>query len=219
MKQSQHIAVIGLVAILTLVVGISEAQFPPVPGDNSDDTASNAFSIPVSEGVTGDMTQTAPTGALVKQSNGLYVLIMEQANTTTTWQHTAPTAQDGTIETNAIARGWREQKGLRGQGTLKAGNLELRLVLMTPFLNPETGILTYTVMVSEIVQPQTDDPTSVLLNRTFDSGGLELTVDLNTEFLNLLAAGVNASVANQRDCECPPGTPGFLCEICESGGL
>jgi hypothetical protein len=209
----------SLLALCLLLVGTVQAQFPPVPGDSSDEAeAVEPFEMPVLDQLTGQMIQTSPTGALIEQPNGLYVLALENADTTTAWRYSQPSSAQGTVQTRAVSRGWREQKGLRGQGTLTAEGLELRLILLTPFLNPETGILSYTVLVTEIIQPRTDDPTSVLLNRTFDSP-MQLEVDLNTQFLDLLVEGVNASVANQRDCTCPPGTPGFLCEICESGGI
>lgn len=202
--------------LLGLVAPVA-AQFPPVRGGSGGDDTVTPVDIPVPANLQGSLTQTAPSGALVKQSNGLYVLIMENASVVSNWQYSAPSANSGALETRVVSRGWREQGALRGTGTLITEDLELELVLMTPFLNPETGILSYTALVTEIVRPVVADPLSVVLNRTV--GAMELRVHLDTPFMTLLVEGINLSVANERECSCPPGTPGFLCEICESGGL
>lgn len=168
--------------------------------------------------LTGEFTTQSDSGAMLDRHNGTHVLILEDAAAITQWMIDAPedyTQFGGDIETTIFTRGWRAQPELTGYGILELDDVTLGLALRTPLLNPETGTLTYTVVVEDVLEPAGMTPADLLLNRRFGNATLRVVID--PDFMQILQDGISTATENERECACPPGTPGLLCEICQSG--
>lgn len=171
----------------------------------------------------------AANGALVDRHDGTFVLIFEDAPATIPYESTSDgfTCQlpDANLTTAALevdtidfTRGWRADPDLTGNGILTIGTgadaLTLAVRLRTPILNAETGMLSYTIYVTEVLSPANASADGLTTSR-FADVSLQMLADSN--FLTQIESGYTVAAERQRECACPPGTPGLLCEMCQSG--
>lgn len=167
----------------------------------------------------GVLVQSAPSSALVARNGGRFTLILEHASAVTeaSWQQASVMVTDTQFDTRMLARGWREADNLVGFGVLETDQLVVRVRLETPFLNPETEMLSYTAVIDEVLAPSSAQAQGLAQMYTF--GETLLYIEVSEAFYASLNAGMELSEANSRDCSARPGLPGFIQEVCESGGL
>lgn len=181
----------------------------------------------------GEFTVSTLRGTMLNRYDGTHVLIFENAPEIVTWhigaigetvdntvnvsENDAPNNVFGELPMTTFTRGWRAEPTLTGYGRLSIndGATVLEIRLRTPLMNAQTGTLTFTTLVDAVLEPATITLADLPPSYRFEDATLYVLME--PQFMTTLQEGIDIAQESERECVCPPGTSGLICEMCEAG--